>query len=141
MSFTGEFRRTIDSKGRLIVPSQMRGQLEDDVVTLVVGPDGCVEMWSGDEWRDYERRLLDQRRSNPTARSVVRRIAASAHTDEVDRQGRLHIPDNLREWAEVERDVVVIGQLNHAEIWNPQRWEGAAMPQDKLSEGFEQLDL
>lgn len=141
MSFTGEYRRTIDSKGRLIVPAQMRGELEDDTVTLVVSPDGCVEMWSGDEWREYERKLLDQRRSDTTARAVVRRIAASARADKVDRQGRLHVPDHLRHWAAIERDVWVVGHLDHAEIWSPERWEQAALPQDQLLQGFGSLDL
>ena len=141
MSFTGEYRRTIDSKGRLIVPSQMRGEIEDETVTLVASPDGCVEMWSGDNWRNYERKLLEQRRSSTVARSVTRRIAASARSDRIDRQGRLHIPDHLREWAAVDRDVWVVGHLDHAEIWSPNRWEQASLPQDQLRSGFEQLDL
>jgi MraZ protein len=141
LSFTGEYRRTIDSKGRLIVPAQMRGELEDETVTLVASPDRCVEIWSGNEWRAYEQKLLEQRRSNAVARSVVRRIAASARADRVDRQGRLHIPDHLREWARIDRDCWVVGHLDHAEIWSPEGWEEAAMPQDQLRTGFEELDL
>jgi MraZ protein len=141
LSFTGEFRRTIDSKGRLIVPARMRDELENDEVVLVVGPDGCIEAYSGAGWRDYEQRLLEQQHSNRTARAVVRRIAASAHSDQVDRQGRLHIPDNLRRWAGIDRDVVVAGHLRHAEIWSPERWEGSVPSQDQLAEGFGELQL
>ena len=141
LSFTGEFRRTIDAKGRLIVPAAMRDELENDTAILVISPDGCIEMWSGEEWRGYERKLLDQRRSHPTARSVVRRIAASAHSDHVDRQGRLHIPDHLRSWAGVQRDVTVVGALDHAEIWEPERWEASVMRQEDLRQGFAEFDL
>ncbi|CAN5614308.1 division/cell wall cluster transcriptional repressor MraZ [soil metagenome] len=141
MSFTGEFRRTIDTKGRLIVPASMRGELEDDTAILVVSPDGCIEMYSGPGWRDYEAKLLDQRRSNSTARAVVRRIAASARSDQVDRQGRLHLPDHLRAWAGIEREVTVVGAFDHAELWEPERWDGAAISQDGLQEGFGQLEM
>jgi MraZ protein len=141
LSFTGEFRRTIDAKGRLIVPALMRSELENDTAILVVSPDGCIDMYSGDGWRDYEGKLLDQRRSNPTARAVVRRIAASAHSDQIDRQGRLHIPDHLRAWAGIERDVTVVGALDRAEIWAPERWQDAAIPEEGLRQGFGELEM
>lgn len=123
MSFTGEFRHTIDTKGRLIVPARLRDQLVDDEVVLVVSPDGCIDMWSGPGWADYERRLLDQRQSSADNRTVIRRIAASAHADQIDRQGRMTIPAHLRRHAGIERDVVVTGMLDHGEIWSPERWE------------------
>jgi MraZ protein len=123
LSFTGEFRHTLDAKGRLIIPSRLREQLENDRAVLTLWPDGCIAMWSGDGWRELERRLLEQRRSDPNARSVVRSIAASAHQDDVDRQGRVTVPPHLREWAGVSRDVVVTGALDHGEIWSPERWE------------------
>jgi MraZ protein len=143
LPFTGEFRHTIDSKGRLIVPSRLRDELEDDRVVLTIWPEGCVSLWSGDGWRTLEQRLLEQRRSDPQARSAVRNIAASAHSDRVDRQGRIGVPPHLREFAGIERDVVVIGALDHGEIWSPQRWEPE---QEKVGEGrldelFSELNL
>jgi MraZ protein len=139
LSFTGEYRHTIDSKGRLIIPARIREQIEDDEVVLVIGPDGCVELWSGPPWREYEARLLAQRRNDSDTRSVVRRIAATAHSDRVDRQGRLHIPDHLLGYAGIDRDVVVAGSLNHVEFWSPQRWEGAEA--GDLAAEFARLDL
>lgn len=123
MSFTGEFRHTIDAKGRLIVPSRLRDQLENDQVVLTPWPEGCIAMWSGDGWRDLESRLLEQRRSDPNQRRVVRALAANAHQDGVDKQGRINVPAHLREAAGIERDCVVIGALDHGEIWSPDRWQ------------------
>ncbi|MFN2488221.1 MAG: division/cell wall cluster transcriptional repressor MraZ [Actinomycetota bacterium] len=141
MSFTGEFRRTIDSKGRLIVPPQMREELEEDEAVLVIAPDNCIEMHSGPGWRAYEQSLVEQRRSKPQIRAVIRRISASAHADQVDRQGRLHVPQNLRDYAGIEREVVIIGHLDRAEIWSPERFEQAAVPQDEMAGFFAELEL
>jgi MraZ protein len=123
LSFTGEFRHTIDAKGRLIVPSRLREELENDQVVLTQWLDGCIAMWSGEGWRELERRLLEQRRSDSNARSVVRAIVASAHQDEVDRQGRVTVPPHLRDRAGITRDVVVTGALDHAEVWSPEAWD------------------
>jgi MraZ protein len=122
LSFTGEFRHTIDAKGRLIVPSRLREELENDQLVLTLWLDGCIALWSGDGWRHLERQLLDQPRRNPSARAVVRAIVASAHQDSVDRQGRITVPPQLRDRAGIARDVVVTGMLDHAEIWSPERW-------------------
>jgi MraZ protein len=123
LSFTGEFRHTIDAKGRLIVPSRLRDELTDGRVVLTVWPDGCIALWSGDGWTGLETKLLEQRQMNPKGRAAIRAIAASAHQDDVDRQGRVTIPPHLREAAGIERDVVVTGALDHGEIWSPERWQ------------------
>lgn len=132
MSFTGEFRHTIDAKGRLIVPARLRSELTDDKAVLAIYMNGCIAMWSGEGWDDLVARLLAEGRSNPDARSVVRGIAASAHQDEIDRQGRITVPQKLRDYAGIDRDAVVVGALDHAEIWDPQRWE---QEQAKVEEG------
>lgn len=123
MSFTGEFRHTIDSKGRLIVPSRLRNELEDDRVVLAKWPDGCVALWSGPGWRELEEQMRELGRSDRATRQVVRTIAASAHQDEVDRQGRINVPQPLRNHADITRDVVIVGALDHGEIWSPERWD------------------
>lgn len=140
MAFTGEYRHSIDAKGRLIVPSRLREELEDDTVVLTVWTDGSVAMWSGDGWRRFEASLLEQRRSDPTARGVVRAIGASAHQDRVDRQGRIGFPDHLREHARIDREVVIVGVIDRAEIWSPERWATARAKVD-LDQALQQLTL
>jgi transcriptional regulator MraZ len=122
----------MDAKGRLIVPSRLRDQLEGDRVVLVRWPEGCVAMFSAEGWSAFAQSLLEQSKSRPDARSVVRAFAASAHQDEIDRQGRISVPTNLRGHAGIARDVVVVGALDHGEIWNPDRWE---QEQAKVEEG------
>ncbi|HEV3485708.1 MAG TPA: division/cell wall cluster transcriptional repressor MraZ, partial [Vicinamibacterales bacterium] len=87
--------------------------------------------------------LISARNSDPRKRMVARAIAASAHTDVVDAQGRITVPENLREIAGIERDVVVIGSLDHAEIWSPERWEAerAKVASGGLEELAQELDF
>jgi transcriptional regulator MraZ len=143
VSFTGEFRHTIDAKGRLIVPSRLRDELSEDLVVLTVWPDGCIAMWSGPGWQNLEAKLLEQRQMNPRSRAAVRGIAASAHTDRVDKQGRITVPQHLRSWAGVDRDVVVTGALDHGEIWSPDKWEveRAKVAEGRLDELAEELNF
>ncbi|HYY44494.1 MAG TPA: division/cell wall cluster transcriptional repressor MraZ [Actinomycetota bacterium] len=131
-SFTGEFRHTIDAKGRLIVPSRMREALDGDRVVLTRWMDDCIAVWSEAGWREVETSLREQGRSNRNARALVRLIAASAHPDDVDRQGRITVPQHLREYAGITKDAVVIGALDHGEIWSPERW---AAEQEHVEEG------
>ena len=142
LSFTGEFRHTLDAKGRLIVPARLRDELVNDQVVLTMWPDGCVAMWSGEGWRRLEGKLLEQRRSDRTARSVVRAIAASAHQDTLDRQGRVMVPQHLRNYAGVARDVVVTGALDHGELWSPERWDSTrVLEPERLEELAQELDF
>jgi MraZ protein len=141
LSFTGEFRHTVDAKGRLIVPARLRDEIQDDSVVLVMSPEGCIDLWSGEHWAGYEAKLLEQRQANPDARNVVRRIAASAHPDRIDRQGRMNIPPHLRAHAAIEREVLVVGSLDHAEIWSPERWEAARPSEDELQEVYGGMHL
>jgi MraZ protein len=124
VSFTGIYRHSIDAKGRLIVPSRLRDNLEDAMATLVVMPDGCIGLWSGEQWRELEQRLIEQRRTGDMAtRRGIRRMASLTFQDHVDGQGRISIPPDLREASGIERDVVIMGHLDHVEIWSTQRWD------------------
>lgn len=121
-SFTGEFHHSIDAKGRLIVPARLRPALDGDHVVLTRWLDDCIAMWSASGWDEIEARLREQGSSSPAARKFVRVVAASAYRDEIDKQGRIAVPQQLRERAGVEREVIVTGALSHAEIWSPEKW-------------------
>jgi MraZ protein len=141
LSFTGEFRHTIDAKGRLIVPARMRDEIDDDSVVLVMSPEGCIDLYSGDRWAEYESQLLVQRKTNPDSRTVIRRIASSAHPDRIDRQGRMTIPPHLRAHADIEREVLVVGSFDHAEIWSPERWAEDQPSEDELKHVYRGMNL
>ncbi|MGH2693610.1 MAG: division/cell wall cluster transcriptional repressor MraZ [Actinomycetota bacterium] len=142
MSFTGEFRHTMDAKGRLIVPSRMRDEFIGDIVVLTKWLDQCVAMWSQEGWTELERMLRALPQSDARARTIVRVVAGSASPDEIDRQGRINVPLPLREYAGVDRDVVLVGLFNRAEIWNPERLaEQQAHGEQRMEELVEGLNF
>jgi MraZ protein len=140
LSFTGEFRHTIDAKGRLIVPSRMRDELGEDVM-LSRWLDDCIAIWSLDEWSAIEAKLRSQKSGSRAARVLVRKIAGSAHPDKVDKQGRINVPAHLREIAGIKRDVLVVGALNRAELWDPATYQQEQIEEGRLEELAEDLDF
>jgi MraZ protein len=138
----GEYRHSIDAKGRLIVPSRLRPPLAGDKVVLSYWLDGGIALWSAEGWEAIEARLLAQGRGSAGARATVRTIASSAYEDEIDSQGRITVPPQLRQRAGIDRDVVVIGVLDHAEIWAPERFDEmqqAALEPGALEAAVEEL--
>jgi MraZ protein len=123
VAFTGEFRHTIDAKGRVIVPSRMRDELAGDQVVLTRWLEECIAIWSPEGWARIEERLEALGEASVAARKLRRAVMASAHPDAVDKQGRITVPQHLRELAGIERDCVVVGAGNRGEIWSPQRWQ------------------
>ncbi len=123
MSFTGEYSHTIDAKGRLIVPARLRDELEDGMVMLTPWMERCIAMWSIPRWQEQiENKLIAERNSDANKRRLTRTLSAAAHQDRVDSQGRITVPAHLRDFAGIDRDVAVIGAMDHAEIWDPTRW-------------------
>lgn len=142
MSFTGEFRHTVDAKGRLIVPSRIRDELVGDGVVLTIWLEDCIAIWSPESWGELDRSLRALGRGSKDARRLQRKIAGSAHPDQIDKQGRITVPPGLRDKAGIARDVVVVGALDHAEIWSPDRYEQATeLEEGQLEELAEGLDF
>lgn len=119
--FMGEYSHTIDSKGRLIVPSKFREQLGDEFV-VTAGLDGCLFAYADEEWKKFEEKLYALPISNPNARKFSRFFLANACTCEVDKQGRILLPAKLRASAGLEKDVVLAGVGSRIEIWNKETW-------------------
>ena len=141
MSFTGEFRHTIDAKGRLIVPSRMRDELTGDVAVLVTYLDGCIAMFSKEGFERFEQQLMGLERSREESRALIRTMGSGTHEDEVDKQGRITVPAKLRNYAGIERDVVIAGSFDHAEIWNPGRYAENYLDQQGLNERAQELSF
>lgn len=119
--FMGEYNHTIDAKGRIIIPSKFRESLGDEFV-VTQGLDGCLFVYPNDEWLTFITELKNLPGSKE-ARQLQRYFMAGAATCEVDKQGRILIPNKLRGQASLEKEIVFVGVLSKIEIWSKERWE------------------
>ena len=120
--FMGEYRHSIDAKGRLIVPARFRESL-GDVFVVTKGLDGCLWAFADEDWKKLEEKLRALPLSDKEARRFSRFFLAGAGQVEVDKQGRINIPQNLREYAGLSKDCTVIGVSSRIEIWDSASWE------------------
>lgn len=121
MMFMGEYNHTIDTKGRLIIPSKFREQLGDEFI-VTKGLDGCLFVFSKNEWQIFEEKLRSLPLMQKSVRKFTRFFVAGATMCELDKQGRILLPQTLREFAGLEKDVVLSGNLNRIEIWSKENW-------------------
>lgn len=140
--FMGEYNHTIDAKGRLIVPSKFR-EILGDVFVVTKGLDGCLFVYDNEEWKLFEEKLRALPITNKEARQFVRFFLAGAAEAEVDKQGRILIPNVLREFAGLTKDVVLVGVGSRIEIWSRERFEDTAAfeDMDEIAEHMAQLGL
>ena len=119
--FTGEYRHTVDDKGRIAVPARFRVQLEGGAV-VSRWIDGCLAIHSRSGWDALTTRVAGLPITDSAARLFQRQIFAGALEADLDRQGRVLVPAYLREETGLATDAVVVGVRDHAEIWAPARW-------------------
>ena len=126
--FMGEYNHSIDQKGRIIVPAKFREELGEEFV-MTLGLDGCLFVYPNSEWETFVEQLK-KLPGNREVRQLQRYFLAGATNCELDKQGRILIPSNLRDFAALEKDVVLIGVGGRVEIWDKTRYEGAATYDD-----------
>ena len=137
--FMGDYSHTIDTKGRLIIPSKFREELGETFV-VTKGLDGCLFVFSDEEWRAFEIKLKSLPLTNKNARQFARFFVAGATPCELDKQGRILLPATLREFAGLEKDVVLTGMLNRIEIWSKEKWnENNSLDDVAMDEIAEQM--
>ena len=137
--FMGEYSHTIDTKGRLIIPSRFREELGETFV-VTKGLDGCLFVFSDEEWKALEIKLKSLPLTNKNARQFARFFVAGATPCELDKQGRILLPATLREFAGLEKDVVLTGMLNRIEIWSKDKWnENNSLDDVAMDEIAEQM--
>lgn len=122
MVFIGEYQHVLDSKGRVIMPSKFREGLGERFV-VTKGLDHCLFVYPQNEWQEFERKLRTLPLTSKDARAFTRFFFAGATECELDKQGRILIPANLREYAELVKELVIIGVANRVEIWSKERWD------------------
>lgn len=120
--FLGQYRHTLDAKGRVILPSAFREQLEEGLV-MTIGLDHCLTVHPRPDWARVVDGLRALRTTDRRERQFSRMITASAHKGELDRQGRVTIPSRLREYAGLAKDVTVVGADARIELWDTPSWE------------------
>ncbi|MDP9750694.1 MraZ protein [Thermoanaerobacter pentosaceus] len=118
----GQYEHTIDAKGRVIIPAKFREELGEKFV-LTKGLDNCLFVYSLEEWKNIEAKLKTLPLTKKDARAFTRFFLAGAVECEIDKQGRILIPANLREYAKIEKDVIFIGVSTRVEIWSKEVWE------------------
>ena len=141
--FTGEYRHTVDDKGRIAVPAKFRVQLGAGAV-VSRWLDACLAIHTQDGWEALAAKVAALPITDQSARRFQRLIFAGAAEVELDRQGRILLPAYLREHIDLGNEAVVVGSRDHAEIWVPSTWatyaQGLEDP-DELAQAFEGLGI
>jgi MraZ protein len=142
--FYGEYQHSLDAKGRMIVPSKFREELGERFI-LTKGLDECLFAYSSEEWSNLEQKLKTLPFTDKDVRAFVRFFFAGATECELDKQGRILVPQNLRDYARLEKDIYVIGVSTRVEIWEKNKWEeycsGDSMSPDKIAEKMAMLGI
>ncbi|WP_042223864.1 division/cell wall cluster transcriptional repressor MraZ [Oceanobacillus manasiensis] len=120
--FMGEFQHNIDAKGRIIVPSKFRDELGETFI-VTRGLDKCLFAYPMNEWKLLEDKLKKLPLTKKDARAFTRFFFSGAVECEVDKQGRINLPQPLRGYAALDKECVVIGVSNRIEFWASENWE------------------
>lgn len=119
--FLGEAKHSLDTKGRVILPSEFRDQLADGAV-VSKGLDGCLWIYPRKDFETMAAELYEKAKRGTRERHAARALFGGAKEVVPDKQGRIPIPQALREYALLDRDVFIVGQFTHLEIWDAPRW-------------------
>ncbi len=140
--FMSEYNHTVDAKGRLIMPSKFREVLGEEFV-VSKGMDGCLFVYGNNDWNAFEQKLTSLPLINKEARQFARFFLAGAAQVELDKQGRILIPANLREFAGLDKDVVLVGVGSRIEIWSKEKWDSTTSDEDmdEITSAMEALGL
>jgi MraZ protein len=130
----GEFKHSIDDKGRITIPAKFRGRLAVGVVvTKAIDP--CLWLYPTDTWDELSTKIRSLPLTDPRAREFRRQVFGGASDSVPDRQGRVILPPYLRDYAEIDKQAMIIGLHDHCEIWNPDRWRQRQQSSDEDPEG------
>ncbi len=142
--FMGEFQHSIDDKGRVIIPARFRDELGEKFI-VTRGLDNCLFVYPQEEWEKLEKKLKALPFTKADARAFTRLFFSGAVECEVDKQGRVLVPQNLREYAKMNKDAVVIGVSNRVEIWSREVWkqysEEADLSFEEIAEKIVDIDF
>ena len=136
---TGEYQHSLDNKGRLFIPAKLREEL-GEVFYMTISMDRCLCVYSAESWQSFSDKVsampyIKQRRMRP--------LFAHAARCELDSQGRTIVPQNLRQYANLTKNVTVVGCNNHAELWDSEAWQSVYEQEstpENIAAAMEELD-
>jgi MraZ protein len=137
--FRGSSFHSLDEKGRIIIPTRFRSIVRDNGGVLMISQlDGCLVAYTLSEWNKIEARLMDLAEKGTNMRRFRRIFIGEAAECACDRQGRVLVPPTLRQYAELVKDIVLAGVLDHFEIWSKEKWDDEKMllKEDMKEEDF-----
>lgn len=135
--FLGEYRHTLDEKGRVVLPSKFRDRLAEGLV-ITKGQERCLYVFPLDRWEEEVERMNRLPRTDRRTRNFARAYFAGADQQKPDRQGRVQIPQNLRSYAALEREVTVVGVADRIEVWDAANWQRLSEEADQYYADIEE---
>jgi len=142
--FIGEYKHTVDDKGRIALPVKFRKDLYRGAV-ITKGLDNCLYVYTASEWKSMAVKLAALPISKANTRAFARLMLAGAMDVTLDKQGRVILPEYLREYANINKKIIVTGLYNHLEIWNDVAWEKYKKATEKdssaIAEALDGLDV
>jgi len=138
---TGEFRCSLDEKGRLLIPSRMRTEVAGNMVILTRGVENCLWLFPPEEWKTFSEKLIGSTSLfQEESRLIQRRMIAPAQETEIDKAGRIVIPQTLREYAGLSKDCLILGLQKYIEIWSEAAYQSYLSENEaKFKEAAEEL--
>ncbi len=131
--FIGEFQHNLDNKGRIAVPAKFKNRLTGGAI-ITRGLDHCLFVFSNKDWEVLAQKLIALPLAQANSRAFTRLMLAGAVDAELDKQGRILIPDYLREYACLKKQIVVAGLYNRIEIWDSENWKQYKMKTESASD-------
>lgn len=141
--FIGEYNHTLDEKARVIIPMKYREEL-GETFYITKGIDKCLFVFAAIEWDRFREKLEKNGMRNPESRKFQRQVNSATIECNIDKQGRVLLTNNLREYAEIDKEITIIGVSNRVEIWAKEKWEAyndVDMDMAELMENMENFDL
>ena len=135
--FLGEYQHSVDTKGRVVLPSKFRDRLDEGLV-VTKGQERCLYVFPLDRWDEEVSKVNNLPRTDRRSRNYARSFFGAASDQTMDGQGRIQIPQPLREYAALTKDVTVVGVADRVEIWDVEAWTANSSEADDLYAGIEE---
>lgn len=129
-NFFGTYTPRLDDKSRIFLPAKFRPRLEHGIV-LTRGQEKCIYGWTPESFNAFTDRVRNTPFTNKEARNFLRMLFSGAADEKPDKQGRVTVPQVLREWASLDKDCVVVGAMDRIEIWDAGRWNEFSEAQEE----------